>query len=547
MRPLGNEPSDAELSSDSVGRTAPITTQPLASARPPVQGGGMRVIERDDTVNLADGHRRHAFAEQGFVTLPLLDAADVERLRSLHRRSHPEPGRGFDTDFAYMAPDHKRRLATGIAEVVGPKLRHVLSPFRLFNATFVVKWPGADSTVPLHQDWAYVDESMASSATVWIPLQDTSRARGNGPIAFVPGSHRVAAPWRGANSIPWYDVYQDQLRDHLRPVDVPAGHAAVFDGRVLHGSTDNDDDRPRLAVAAMVAPADAPLRYYHLTDGVWEVYEVDEDFFCRHAPVDLRSSAPADAELVASVPYEPQDAPLEELADHCGIVLDRRPPAGSGSSRLAGVALGTSEPSPGTGRLAGALHSGLRRRRQGPIVPTKATRALAAATDLASRLPDLDEVEEPLEYRSTTQGGSWRALRLEAGRPGAPGRLRAQIDAVVGTRDVWLVEVAGGTELKPGRAGANHLAMVVLPLCGPRLEGTLQLQVDGEVRAIAPGAPAAFDPTYRHTVRNIGADTVRLLCVAVDWPADGDRAVRFLTWMARQVHRRDRPVLPCDR
>ena len=219
-------------------------------------------------------------ARSGFTRIDLLTLDEIAALRDVHDRHHPDAGIGFDTDFAYLAPAHKREVDAEIRRVVGAAVARAFEGVRLFNVTFVVKWPDDSSALPLHQDWSYVDETEHRSVVVWIALDDTSPVLDNGPLFVLPGSHRIGLEHRGTMTAPWHLEHADELRARSIPVTVRAGQAAILDNRLLHWSPPNATDDMRLAFAMAVTDADAPLQHSTLVEpGVVTVHQVGPEFF----------------------------------------------------------------------------------------------------------------------------------------------------------------------------------------------------------------------------------------------------------------------------
>lgn len=462
--------------------------------------------------------------DKGFALVDLLAERDVEELRRLHAELHPRPGVDFDTDFSYLSPSHKRVVDRGIRDVIEPRLAERLRPFRLFNVSFVVKWPGGGSRVPLHQDWSYVDERVDRSLTVWIPLDDTSPEEGNGPLGFIPRSHRLPAAMRGASSTPWYLPYREVLESELEHVGVRAGQSLLFDGRILHGSPANESPRPRRAVAAMVAPADAVLRYHDYRDGRFDVYEVDEEFFLDNGPLDLRARVPSGLRLLESLPApRVTPAPLEELQRECGISLDPVPTDAIPDLYLMGLPFGGSRADPPKGalarRLALRLHEWVGSRSSGPLVTTSSLPALDAVEDAVRSLRG-----DPARSRLAGVDGA-RHLAVRAGRCQARELLDTQVpppiaEVVRRTRaeGIWAVTLGPRTELRPRRRGDNSTILVVVPLDDPRPEGTGAFQVGDRVEPLRAGRALAFDPTWEHGGWNFGTEEITVLCLAVPRP-----------------------------
>jgi hypothetical protein len=195
-----------------------------------------------------------------------------------------------------------------------PAIERVLHDVTLFNLSFVVKWPGEESELPLHQDWSYVDERASGSVTIWIPLDATSVERGNGPIHALTGSHRLPAYQRGANTVPWYQPLREVIGSHLEPVTADSGEAVIFDSRLLHASPPNRSDLPRRAILAMACGRSTPLRYYHQHGNQIWAYAITPRFFVDTGPVELRANPPDPALVVERCEAPRAVAPADELS-----------------------------------------------------------------------------------------------------------------------------------------------------------------------------------------------------------------------------------------
>jgi hypothetical protein len=466
---------------------------------------------------LRDSEAEARLSERGVTAIPLLDPDDVEALRALYQRLHPRAGLGFDTDFAYLAPDHKREVARGIREVVAPRLADVLHPFRVFNLTFVVKWPGGGSELPVHCDWAYVDERRHRCATVWVPLGDTSPHSRNGPLGVLPRSHRLPQVPRGANSVPWYAGYREQLGSHLEFQSVGAGDALLFDCRILHGSAATESDLPRIAVAAMVTGAEVPLRYHHQADDTWEVFEIDDDFFVRHGPIDLRARPILDAAVVERLPLQPVEAPLAELHELCSISLG--PPHEGDPPPMAGEPLGLPTPTP-IGGVAGLIGRARFRviapQRRSPIQDPPPLGHLRGATQQLRRdWQDLGHLASELPVRDLpTTGGWWSSRRLPPDGGAPASTLIGPLTGAARVSGAWLVQAGPRSELQPHRRPVDASLLAVLPLSRSHPPGTVVLQVGDEVRPL-DDAPVAFDPSWPHSAVNLSGETVSFLVVEI--------------------------------
>ena len=94
-----------------------------------------------------------------------------------------------------------------------------------------------------------------------------------------------------------------------------AGQLLLFDERLFHCSPPNRSASRRIAVAAVLAPRDSTMRYYHaLGDGRAEVFEVADDFCIRHS---LFRAAPDGEKSIGVVTPEVEALTEEKLLALC--------------------------------------------------------------------------------------------------------------------------------------------------------------------------------------------------------------------------------------
>lgn len=218
-------------------------------------------------------------AERGYLTVPVLPGAVVQELRSwFDELSVPT-----DAPFYVSCNDAERAVARDVdlrlKERLGPVCEQLLPGHVPFLASFVSKGARVEGTMELHQDLTYVDERHHRSVMIWIPLVDVDD--GSGALDLIPGSHRWTTELRpgGTAGLPTTPL-QDRLAPLGESVAVPAGTAVVFDNALVHGSSGNDTDRVRPAIAIACAPAEATLVHFHREgDGPLRGFEIDEAFF----------------------------------------------------------------------------------------------------------------------------------------------------------------------------------------------------------------------------------------------------------------------------
>lgn len=235
-----------------------------------------------------------AYRRDGYVRVPLLDPAQVQHFRELFDSFPCECPQEFYTSLWSENEEYRRRVHDDVRENLEPLIAPVMNDYRVVLGNFAVKQASEASSVPMHQDWSFVDERQYRSLTVWCPLIDVDSV--NGCLQVIPRSHRYMDNIRpnfadGA----YYSLFAEQeplLRErHLLEIPMSAGEAVIYDSGLLHASNPNRSGAVRVAMVGTVVPRSAPLRHYFQTvpDEI-EVFDVAEDFYWRevklsHKPV----------------------------------------------------------------------------------------------------------------------------------------------------------------------------------------------------------------------------------------------------------------------
>ena len=239
---------------------------------------------------LVDDDQEAELDRKGWVVTPLLDRAEVDRLREFYF-SRAAAG-GMNPDGAYnptyaefsvihSSPAFRAEAYREIVDVVGRRAEPLLASYRPLVANFVNKLPG-QGIVPMHQNWSVVDEQQFRSVSVWVALVDCTGQ--NGALELLAGSHRHLREPRGMWAYETFADITDELRVALERVDVRAGEAIVLDDAVVHFSPPNETPEDRLAIQLIMVPDAAPPRFFQRVgddDGslLVDVWEVEERFF----------------------------------------------------------------------------------------------------------------------------------------------------------------------------------------------------------------------------------------------------------------------------
>jgi beta-hydroxylase len=396
----------------------------------------------------------------------------------------------------------------------------LLDRYRPFMSSFLVKWPGPGSDLYVHRDTTYVEEERYRSISFWVALDDSDDTLGNGPLLVLPGSHHDADEYRGTNVDPGHRPHDDELRTRMVAVPVRAGDVVVMDNRLLHCSGTNDTDRPRVAAAGALVPAEADLVHaVGLGNGMVGVKRVDDAFYRRATPRGLMADPPTGPFALVT-----PTARRDPVTDGERASL---PPEGRGLSRVLAA---------NHRRVAASWAD-----RPGPLYGADVVPALL---DLEAAWPAIREEYDavcaagvrplPMDLLAGHQFGAdgcWDALvlchnggwvDLNASRfPVTTGFLRS----LSGLRAALFSVLAPGARIPPHRGVNNGVLRLHLGVVVPGPLGASVLDVGTSAVSWEEGRAFAFDDTYVHAARNDAEGERVVLMLEVDRPLPGTTAL----------------------
>src|SRR6266513_159879 len=189
---------------------------------------GRRVSQSDKIYDLEPGHQ-----------------PDAPRLR---RVSNPVEQHPLFWDYCVNSP-----IGDIVADLVGPDVK-----FHHSNLNF--KWAQGGEEVKWHYDIPFWPHTNYSPLTVGTYLYDCDMEQG--PVGFLPGSHRWKMPSQYDDNGRWVGC----LSDHdVAAIDIgkahymvgPAGSLTIHNCRTLHGSPANFSDKGRPLLLYVLSSADA--------------------------------------------------------------------------------------------------------------------------------------------------------------------------------------------------------------------------------------------------------------------------------------------------
>jgi ectoine hydroxylase-related dioxygenase (phytanoyl-CoA dioxygenase family) len=197
----------------------------------------------------ADTHAAH-IREQGFTVIEdFVDAAGLAAFRAaLAQFLGSHRGRndfeGFETERVYTLVARGKVFEELATE---PRLMALLSRFLegdfLLSATHAINLMPGETAQGIHTDDGFYRQARTSPAVGYSVIGAIDAfTRENGATQVVPGSHL----W-DEDEIAKRRAEPGGLEKYLVPLEVPAGAAFVFPGKLLHQGGANTTDRPRLA------------------------------------------------------------------------------------------------------------------------------------------------------------------------------------------------------------------------------------------------------------------------------------------------------------
>lgn len=206
-----------------------------------------------------DENLKDKLHQNGFAILELLNQKQLKALTELYEQTHQlkaEQGGMFYGMYS-LDLDYRKKVHEQIAEILQPVLEKHFKSYKNIINFFIVKLPGPKSELNIHQDMTSLDETRFSPLSIWIPLQDVNEE--NGALCIVPKSHFMFSPYRSISFDTPYGNISSAIAPYLRPVNLKAGEALMFDPRILHHSLPNMGNKPRVAIVAGIFPQDAEI------------------------------------------------------------------------------------------------------------------------------------------------------------------------------------------------------------------------------------------------------------------------------------------------
>lgn len=218
------------------------------------------------------------FQEQGFVKVALCSQNDLQYLRDLF---YDKESNYTHKEFHATMNNENEKVKKEIYEIITLKIggwcKDILIDYNALFANFIFKHSNSSYRVGIHQDWSYVDEEVATSINVWLPLSETNEA--NGGLFVLPKSHQLTPYPR---ITPFEDPFvncNNEIRQKSKIISTKPGEAIVYNSKLVHFSNENTSNFDRLACVCVMIPKESTPLHYFKRDNIIYQYNIDKEFF----------------------------------------------------------------------------------------------------------------------------------------------------------------------------------------------------------------------------------------------------------------------------
>lgn len=230
----------------------------------------------------------------GYAVFDLLREHDIEAMTDIFNEYHASMPEGFYATTHLDDKEKRKILSDKAMAILACRVEKHFENIQLLGGAFISKAPGEKGILPLHQDWNLVDEKIARSYNLWIPLVDVNEE--NGAMRILVGSHAKQETYRGPQISPVLRPISEEVDKHMISLNMKRGEAVLYDHALWHSSPQNQTNTLRLAFVLGVIPQDVELKYYQQNGDTVEEYASHLNFFFEN---DFESG-PGDLELVRS-------------------------------------------------------------------------------------------------------------------------------------------------------------------------------------------------------------------------------------------------------
>lgn len=207
-----------------------------------------------------DPKLQEGLERDGYVIVDFYSEGEVQDAINLYYKLHPVDEKGFYPGTYSFDKKYRDEMDKVLKKIGSRSIESYLTDIKVVCASFIVKTPGPESGMSIHQDMTLIDESRFTGINIWIPLVDLTVQ--NGTLFLLPGSHRIFPTYRGSSIREFFSDVMDDMLDYLHPVYIKAGQAVIFDQSIIHYSPPNYSDKIRIVTNTYFCHKDTEFRTY---------------------------------------------------------------------------------------------------------------------------------------------------------------------------------------------------------------------------------------------------------------------------------------------
>lgn len=270
------------------------------------------------------------FHENGYVIVPFISQEQISELFGVYKHCYPDGVQGFfSTTFANNV-EHREMVNRSIREICIEQIENLFENYKILFSSFIVKAPGENSRLIMHQDMTLVDEDVYSGINIWCPMVDLTET--NGAIEVLPKSHRFYKTYRGSSIPDIYDNVKSEVVSLMQPCYLKAGEAIIFDQSIIHNSPPNLSDTERPTINTFVAHEDARIKICYWDKETYgdnvEIFEQEDDFLEKFENFGHNIfSRPTIGTSLGLFPYDFPKLTVEQIERELGVTIARKPKA----------------------------------------------------------------------------------------------------------------------------------------------------------------------------------------------------------------------------
>jgi hypothetical protein len=134
--------------------------------------------------------------------------------------------KGFFPGTYSLDKHYRGDMDKGLKQIGNRSIASYLTDIKVICASYIVKTPGPESGMSIHQDMSLVDESRFTGINIWIPLIDLTIE--NGALLFCRRATVFSLLIGGSSITEFFGNVMGDMIDFLHPVLVKAGQAVIL-------------------------------------------------------------------------------------------------------------------------------------------------------------------------------------------------------------------------------------------------------------------------------------------------------------------------------